>query len=103
MTERTELGSELYVLFDDDIARMKLEFFPRRVFVHYHAKASAFKVARRALRIWPQVMAICKRIGYARIEALFKDDKALERLCRLCGFTTVGHERGLTYMRCNYA
>lgn len=98
-----KIRSELYVLFDDDVGRMKLEFWGRRVFIHYLAKSSAFRVARRALRLAREVKAICLALGYPVIEALFPDNRGLERLCVLWGFTLKARENGLTYMRCNNA
>lgn len=103
MSERTEIGSEMYVLFDDEIARMKLEFWRGRVFVHYAAKGTALRVALRAARIWPRVRAICAALGYARIEALFPSSAPLERLCALVGFTDARHANGVTHMECQNA
>ena len=98
-----KIRSELYVLFDDEIARMKLEFWGRRVFIHYLAKASPLRVARRALRVAADVKRICAAIGYKTIEALFRDNERLERLCVLWGFALVRKQEGLTYMRCENA
>lgn len=98
-----KLRSEMYVFFDDEVGRMKLEFLNGGCLVHYLARASAVRVARRALRIWPDVMRVCKAIGFRTIEALFPDNAGLERLCRMCGFVLVGKTGGYTYMRCDHA
>ena len=97
------MRTELYTLFDDEVGRMKLEFLRRRVFVHYLAKASALRVARRAITIWPEVMKICAQLGYRFTEALFPSDKGLEKLCKRVGFVLKVRENGLTYMRCRNA
>lgn len=93
----------MYTLFDDEVGRMKLEFLRRRVFVHYMAKGSAVRVARRAIKIWPDVKRICATLGYRFTEALFPSDKGLERLCKRVGFDSTVRENGLTYMRCRNA
>ena len=98
-----KIRSEMYVLFDDDVGRMKLEFWGRRVFIHYLAKASTLRVARRALRVADDVKQLCRVLGYKVIEALFPDNNGLERLCELWGFKLKGRENGLTYMRCDNA
>lgn len=98
-----KLRSEMYVLFDDEVGRMKLEFLQGGCLVHYLAKASPMRVARRALRIWPDVMRICATIGFRTVEALFPNNDGLERLCVLCGFALIGKRGGYTYMRCDHA
>lgn len=93
----------MYVIFDDEVGRMKLEFWRKRVFVHYLANGSAVAVARRALRIWPSVKRICLNLGYPLVFAVFPSNRGLERLCVMCGFRLYGHENGITYMRCSNA
>jgi len=98
-----KINSEMYVLFDDEVARMKLEFWKRRAFIHLLAKGSPLRVARRALRMFPAAKRICAALGIRVVEALFPDNAGLERLCVLCGFRLYARENGLTYMRCDNA
>ncbi len=93
-----KIRSELYTLFDDGVARMKLEFWRGRVFIHYFRKGTKLSCARKFLRLWPDVKAICRALGYRTICALGPDNKGMERLLHIVGFKSLAHENGLTYM-----
>lgn len=92
--------SEWFMLCDDAIATVKLEFFKGKFFLHAVVNGNAMEAVRRLREGFPRLKEKLREMGYAAVFVIIPDDDGkLLRFERGFGFIEVGRADGLIVMR----
>lgn len=94
------MRAEQYVFHDDDRARVVLEFWRGKAFIHMTIKKIGMDVMREIRARWADVKDVLKTIGFDVVYAYNLEILAEQwtRFMRPLGFTEVRRQNGLVLM-----
>ncbi len=97
---------EKYVWFDDERARLVIEFFRGRAYVHLKIRKWGMDVVREARTRWPEIRSALQGCGYPTVYTynnVSDADPKWMRFAALFGFAEKARRNGVVVMEATSA
>ncbi len=83
-----------WTFYDGEVARVRVEFYKRKAWVHVIFKRWGMDAMREMRRRFPELLTILRAIGYKEAHAFNKPDEKWARFVTMLGFREVRRNNG---------
>lgn len=85
-----------WTFYDGDIARVRVEFYKRKAWVHIVFKRWGMDAMRELRARFPEMLSILRTIGFVEVYAFNKPDEKWARFVAMLGFKESHCNNGYT-------